>query len=372
MKVWKAIFRILRELNDAGCIVYHPKAFKKRINAEFDMHAGVLYTVRKSHHYMVVSINKMSVQSIFERAKKLITFDNIYGLQETFSKMLVYERFLKLFGVKTKKMCQYEYTKDGKKKKRIENFEYADVLDKKKMSGQEKSEESIEKLGSPYEKLYYQSNKSNCSKFIHYKIFPMEIAAILTIDKCTYNNYYKKILREFFKKVRSKGIRYVAIDIRENCGGSYKIAKEFIKYLPCDQYDDYKTITRKVARLVSANTSNLARNEKYSDLTFNGQLYILTSPVTAKAAARFSVVLQDNGLAKVIGEPCGTKPSCYGGHAVFELPNSKLQLVITTKEFKRPNTSKDGEHFQKPDYQVPWFQAVNFFIKFARNDLKSD
>jgi hypothetical protein len=268
-------------------------------------------------------------------------------------------------------MCQYEYTKDGKKKKRIENFEYAYVLDKKKNDANEESAESKETYGIPYGKLSGQQ-KTDCSKFIHYKIFPLEIAAVLTIDKCIYSDCYKKVLHEFFKKVRSNGIRYVAIDIRENYAGSYKIAKEFIKYLPCDQYEDYKTITRKAAKLVSVSASSPVKNEKYSDLTFNGQLYILTSPVTSKAAARFSVVLQDNGLAKVIGEPCGTKPSCYGGRAVFELPNSKLQLVITTKEFKRPNAAKDKEQFQKPDYQVPWFQAVNFFLKFARNDLRSD
>jgi C-terminal processing protease CtpA/Prc len=95
------------------------------------------------------------------------------------------------------------------------------------------------------------------------------------------------------------------------------------------------------------------------DYLYDGKVYVLTSNQTFSSATMFSVYLQDNGFAKVIGEPSGNSPSAYGDVLTFQLPNSKLMFQTTFKYFKRPDISKDSIKTQVPDYAVPAEDAIN-------------
>lgn len=92
------------------------------------------------------------------------------------------------------------------------------------------------------------------------------------------------------------------------------------------------------------------KNDRYDDLMYNGSVYVLTGRGTFSSAMWFAVVLRDNNLCRVIGQPPGNRPSAYGDVLVFQMPNSKVVFTLTYKQFTRPDSSKDGEDELQPDY----------------------
>ena len=75
--------------------------------------------------------------------------------------------------------------------------------------------------------------------------------------------------------------------------------------------------------------------DRYSDLTFTGNLYLLTSAGSFSSAMGFAQLIKDNSLGTLIGEPPGNDPNGYGEITTFKLPNSGIKLSISTKHFIR-------------------------------------
>ena len=61
------------------------------------------------------------------------------------------------------------------------------------------------------------------------------------------------------------------------------------------------------------------------------------------------MLLQDNGLGKVIGEPSANSVNGYGEIASFYLPNTGLYVQISTKKWYRIDGGNSDE-FVMPDY----------------------
>ncbi|WP_081943582.1 S41 family peptidase [Caloranaerobacter azorensis] len=66
----------------------------------------------------------------------------------------------------------------------------------------------------------------------------------------------------------------------------------------------------------------------------------------------FAVIIKDNNIGKVIGEPTGNQPSSYGDILSFETPNSGFMFSVSYKKFIRPNTENDPEDCLHPDIEV--------------------
>lgn len=200
--------------------------------------------------------------------------------------------------------------------------------------------------------------------FIRYTIDPQSRFAVLVLDACENNDLYRLTLRKFFEQVKFFKIPYIALDLRNNTGGDSEVIYEFIRYLPCHAYHDYSAWQRKNNR-IERFEGQIKQNKKYLDLTYSGKIYVLTAHETFSSAMMFSVVLQDNKLARVIGEPSREKPTDYGDVVRFSLPNSKLVLNLTYKKFFRPDHSKDQNAYQVPDYPVSATQALIIFKQLA-------
>ena len=61
-----------------------------------------------------------------------------------------------------------------------------------------------------------------------------------------------------------------------------------------------------------------------------------------------SEFIKDNHLGRIIGQPPGNAPSGYGEIAIFQLPNSKLYVQISTKKFMRAD-EKTEDKLVTPD-----------------------
>ncbi len=178
--------------------------------------------------------------------------------------------------------------------------------------------------------------------FVTYEIDTENNVAILYLDSCTYNDEYKNCVRQMFEEVKEKGIANVAVDLRYNGGGSSLVVNEFFKYFDIDSYK-VTSMGWRLGFLYLQLGSGVAKNEKYEELLFDGNLYLLTSTNTFSSAMMFAQYVKDNSLGTIIGEAPGNNPNGYGEIVYFQLPNSELYMCISTKRFYRADKESTDE-----------------------------
>lgn len=185
--------------------------------------------------------------------------------------------------------------------------------------------------------------------FVSYEIDKEHSLALLTLTACNYNDEYRECLKDMFAEVRENNIQNVAVDLRDNGGGNSMVATEFIRYLNADNYQTETSVWR-LGCFAFAYGNGKVQNKKYSDLTFSGNVYLLTSAGSFSSAMMFAEYIKDNQLGTLIGEAPGNTPSGYGDIAVFSLPNSGLYMQISTKEFFRADAQAE-ENLITPDIE---------------------
>ena len=195
------------------------------------------------------------------------------------------------------------------------------------------------------------------SSFVRTEIDEEKSLAVLTLDECVFNGEYISCLRDMFTQVKNKGIKNVAVDIRENGGGTDEVATEFIRYL---DIDDYKvpSYTQRLGFLDTKISEGSWKNERYSDLTFHGDCFVLTSSGTFSSAMIFAQLIKDNGLGTLIGEPPGNDPNGFGEIACFRTPNAGVMFYISTKRFYRADRECKDKYVM-PDMECSSGEAFN-------------
>ncbi|MEF2965157.1 S41 family peptidase [Paenibacillus sp. M1] len=186
----------------------------------------------------------------------------------------------------------------------------------------------------------------------------------LRINTCDFNQDYIDIVESFFTEAASRNIRRVAVDLRNNTGGDSRVIDEFLRYMNgLNKYNSYTGLVRYSKQATEQrgeeqDSGYIAYDPYQVHVTnpgtpsFSGQLYVLTSPKTFSSGNWFAVVIQDNQLGTVIGEPTGNQPSSYGDILRFSLPHSGFQFTVSYKQFKRPNSELDAETALMPDILV--------------------
>ncbi len=190
------------------------------------------------------------------------------------------------------------------------------------------------------------------------------------LDQCTVTAEYEKSVADFFEAVAREKAQTVVIDLRKNMGGDSSVVDAFLEHLPKSEIIDYTAHIRasgplrKVRGLTSLSlffrwirmgfTGGKLRvsGAVDPDRVFRGNVLILTSNRTFSSANYFAVLLKDNGLAQTIGEPTGNAPTCYGDILEFSLPESCFEVTVSTKEFVRPDVSKNDARSLEPDIPV--------------------
>lgn len=184
--------------------------------------------------------------------------------------------------------------------------------------------------------------------FVYYDIDEQKSLAVLTLTKCSFNQTYIDCVKSMFTEVSQKNIKNVAVDLRGNGGGSSFVGNEFVKYLPVDRYSDCSFDYRCGFISFHVNSGKI-KNRQYKNLTFDGNVYILTDNDSFSSARDFAMLIQDNHLGKVVGEPSANAVNCYGEVTYFYLPNTGLFVQISTKRFYRID-STNTEDLVIPDY----------------------
>lgn len=202
--------------------------------------------------------------------------------------------------------------------------------------------------------------------WVGYEIDKELSLGVFYLDACQYNEIYRKKVKVFFKEVSKLKIRNIAIDVRRNGGGNSNVIGEFIRYLDIDKFKSFCGDIRysKAAKEQRGYTKDkgyksnkhptvcVNRKVQPSRLLFNGNVYVLTSPKTFSSGNWFAVIIRDNQLGTIIGEPTGNAPTSYGDVLKFYMPMTGFGFTVSFKKWVRPNTNNDPEDSLYPDVLV--------------------
>ena len=206
-----------------------------------------------------------------------------------------------------------------------------------------------------------------------WRIVDEEDIGVFFLDSADQKEGYSAELQRFFRAVVEHGIEHVVLDLRWNVGGTVDVIPEFLRFFPEQRIEGYAGEIRysqqaaqqrgyeettgvervsHLTRLFGGYTMNLPPRPLDTP-SYEGQLYLLTSPMTAGTAHWFAVVIQDNDLGIVAGEPTGQRPTGYGDSLEFTLPNSGLLLTVAHKRYVRPHPNRDPSDSLYPDWELP-------------------
>jgi hypothetical protein len=202
--------------------------------------------------------------------------------------------------------------------------------------------------------------------WVRFEIDEKHNLAVFGLDRCDNNEQYRKTLKEFFAVVQEKKITRVAVDLRRNAGGNSAVVDEFLRYLDVDRYTRFGMELRNSAEARAQRTDLalfgwIGQNKREPTKVknprvkqpFHGELYVLTSKTTFSSGNWFAVIVRDNQLGKVVGEPTGNAPSSYGDRLAFTLSNSGLAYGISYKYWRRPDPKRDPAGSIVPDRLIP-------------------
>ena len=185
-----------------------------------------------------------------------------------------------------------------------------------------------------------EPDESDSYELCSYEIDKENSLGIFVLNKCAVTDEYTSCLAEFFDKVRENDIENIAVDLRNNGGGTTQVINEFMRYIYVTDYKLFGGVDIRTEAGIVSYRDELTPNVRVEN-PFGGNVYVLTSNYTFSSAMDFAVVIQDNGIGKVIGDIPGNMPTAYGDKLTFQCPNSRLLVSVSYKKFHRVDTKKD-------------------------------
>jgi len=187
----------------------------------------------------------------------------------------------------------------------------------------------------------------------HFEITENNVG-VLSLYSCIDDAFHRKLLGDFFREVKERKVKDIVIDLSRNMGGNSNMIVEFFRYLDCDSYFGYGVYERRDNALRKIQDRNTPiRNNLYEDSRYKGRIYCNVGNDTFSAARMFAVLLKDNGLAVITGEPTGGKPSSCGAPVKLKTSMGQMKYRVSTRRFYRPDPHLDEEDTLMPEIAVP-------------------
>ncbi|MGN1148302.1 MAG: S41 family peptidase [Lachnospiraceae bacterium] len=322
LEFWQAASRITAKLHDGHTYV-------QWYNVEEERYIDDFTQIRTYGN--PVAIDGVPVEEILDAYKEIASYElDFYAEYRFFGSVVIKEQGLRLCGVDTSDGVVMTFDEEGRQTEY--RYEFVPVTEVK---GLEQSEEE--------------------SDWVSYQIDKENNVGIFTLTACDYNEEYCSKLAEFFSEVFSENIENVVVDLRGNGGGNSRVADEFITYLDVNEYQGWDSAVRLGWYLLK--NENVSCTNQKKEQVFNGDVYLLTDIWTYSSAMDFAMLIADNDLGTIVGEPSGNLPDSYGDCLSFQLPNTRLFLSVSYKKWCRIDQSKHGEPIM-PDYEVAADEAL--------------
>lgn len=309
----REIQTILHSINDAHTTTYNNFPDDKYLKA---------YIQKAWEGYDVISINGKTVRQIFEDARPYYCYET----EDWISIDLV--SLATLDFLEYSEPFVYEWTNG----ETVISEEYTEM---DFVSGREYNE--------IYDQFYPSDDEPR--DFVYYEIDEEKSLAILTLTQCFYDQAYIDCVKSMFTEVKEKNIRNVAVDLRGNGGGNSLVANEFVKYLPVDSFRECPCDWR--LGFLNIYFEGKVSNRRNDSLAFDGKVYILTDNGTFSSAKDFAMIIQDNHLGEIVGEPSANAVNSYGDVVWIYLPNTGMFAQISSKKWYRIDRANTD------DYVIP-------------------
>jgi hypothetical protein len=269
----------------------------------------------------VVSIGGVETEAVFEKLKPYISYENENWAREMSQSMFVSSDMLELAGAaitEGKTLWELEDTAGNRESVELQTGGSVTI-----------DGPHLSRPGNP---LYRQ----NPTLPYWFAMVPGQSILYIKYLRCEESPALpmEQFARELVEFMKTQPASRVAIDLRENTGGNTKWFDQLL------------------AAVFAAYQSGEVPPP-------SGGTYALIGRRTFSSAAIHAAELR-NGGAIVIGEPTGGNPSSFGEVKSFQLPNSKLTLICSSKKFEF-----EGYPFNTP---VP----VNIQVIFQSSDYLSD
>lgn len=243
--------------------------------------------------------------------------------------------------------------------------------------------------GSPStQRLSLSATVATSRPWIGYQLWPADSTALLWLDRCDVNDEFNATLNRFVTEVRQQKIRKVAIDLRGNSGGDSGVALAILRAFgkaPPSAFSvdvrvspelstaqpafDPRNMFPMLEKLGIANAPNarsyrlpgslvlqiLAQRlpppsqEAVSPVDF----YLLTGGNTFSSASLFAILVRDNHLGMLIGEPTGNPPSFNASEIHLDIPHLPYFLNMSTARLIRPDVDAGPAETILPDVFIP-------------------
>ena len=213
-------------------------------------------------------------------------------------------------------------------------------------------------------------------------IYPEYNLAVFEINSYGNVKATNRFVDSCFRVIRNIGIRNIVLDLRKNGGGNSYIGDYFLAHINRKPYNtisskrwrlgpllrslkpgdflyniverDKKTYKAEGEFLQSANFQpSAAADLEDSTLYMEGvNLYLFTSARTYSSAHMTALAVKCGQLGTIIGQPTGERLNLTGELVEYELPHSKLKIVIPTASYK--TSCGNGKQIGvTPDYFIP-------------------
>jgi C-terminal processing protease CtpA/Prc len=286
----------------------------------------------------VVAIGGRSSEELIAELRPFISAENLYWLRYKAADALTREVYLAALGVMREDHVDWTVQRAGEKQVVSTGF----------MTG----------------KMYYGRHPAR--HWVGHTIDKDASLGVFHLDQCLWNDEYRKAVHEFFAAVSRDRIEHAVVDLRWNPGGNSNVMGEFLRYLDVDRYKHlgmevrYSKASRQQrndpwgwGRYVGKSKTKKNDRCRERDLLFHGRLYVLVSVETFSSANDFALIVKDNKLGTIVGEPTGNRPTCYGDCLSFQMPNTGFRFTVSYKRFVRPEPANDPEDALQPDVLVP-------------------
>ncbi|QNO13849.1 hypothetical protein HYG86_03245 [Alkalicella caledoniensis] len=295
----------------------------------------------------LISLGGITMQEIYEVAKRRVPAENIYWINDRVKDFALWESTLTQLGatIDDVKNIEVELKRYGEVIKTSLNFNdtYTRPVDNQRFY-------PVRYVSRGYS--YFLDAENDLCYFL--------------LTRCVYDDQYIAFMETMFKDVKDNGINNIVIDIRGNPGGDSRVINEFIRYIDIDEYLSFggkgrtSTASKEQRGTGSRNSKaepNLVNNIRAEEeLIFDGKIYALIDNGTFSSANWFAVIIKDNELGTIIGEPTGNAPNSYGDILRFQLTNSKIRYFISHTQWVRPKGKGLGadEDALYPHYPIKY------------------
>ena len=218
-----------------------------------------------------------------------------------------------------------------------------------------------------------------------------------------------------FRQMEQEQIDHLIIDLRYNTGGDERTGKQLLWYLGGNKniqgftdytqisdyyrqtvkkdYKDYRKLYKKKYGQAIPNGEiniselkdetyfeNIEKKESpylldYSIPKFKGVVYVIIGNQTFSGGQILATTISDNGLATIIGQPTGNKPTSQTIFSQMKLPHTKTRVQLSCVYMERPDASKNEMDALYPDIELhttfeKWLEGRDVCFDYILEEIK--